>query len=157
MNPKTIISKTWRIIFITLSIFIVFGIYANNANAKIPVFFDFGGEVIAKIADFPDKPPFKTSDGHFFDAGVIYKQINIFWLPIWNYDVRWCGFINEVDKFVEMNRKELEQYAQLAHISLPENIEIPFEDQYGGKLMLALLAILIGFGIYMNKKKNIEE
>ena len=114
----------------------------NPANARKFVFFSWGGETIIKVADFPDTPSFQTSDGHYFDAGAMYKQVQIFFLPLWSYDFRWAGYIDE-ESYAELNKSELNRLALLANITLPSEIELPFWDRWGGKLVLALLSAVI--------------
>ena len=116
--------------------------FTSPASARKVVFFSWGGETIIKVADFPDAPSFQTSDGHYFDAGAIYKQVQIFFLPLWSYDVRWAGYIDE-ESYVELNKSELNGLALLASITLPPEIELPFWDRWGGKLVLALLLAVI--------------
>lgn len=111
-----------------------------------PVFFTFGGEKTHKIADFPDTEEFRTPDrlfGQFVDAGVIYKQITIFFLPLWNYDIRWAGYIPNSSQYVPLTRSELEELATRANVSLPLNPELPLWDRIGGKLILALLLVIL--------------
>ena len=99
------------------------------------MFFGWGGETIVKIADFPDTPNFQTTDGDYFDAGVMYKQITIFFLPLWNYDVRWTGYIDS-DYYVELSPEEIQEFAVVAEVSLLQApAALPFWDRYGGKLI----------------------
>lgn len=112
-----------------------------------PVFFSIGGEKTHKIADFPDTEEFQTPEGrlfrHFVDAGVIYKQITIFFLPLWNYDIRWVGYIPNSSQYVPLTRSELEELATRANVSLPLNPELPLWDRFGGKLIVALLLVIL--------------
>ena len=100
---------------------------------------------MVKVADFPDTSRFQTTDGRFFDAGLIYKQISVYSIPIWNYDVRWAGYING-SRYVDYNRSQLERLARIAQVSLPDDAELPFWDSYGGKLLVGFsLALLTGW------------
>ena len=106
------------------------------------MFFSWGGETVLKISDFPDTQAFQTPEGDFVDAGAIYKQITIFFLPLWNYDVHWTGYINS-ETYIELSRADLEELAHLAQISLPQDLVLPFWDRYGGKLVLSLLLLVV--------------
>ncbi len=114
------------------------------------VWWSWGGEVMAKIKDFPDTSEFKTADGHFFDAGLIYRQISVYSIPLWNYDVRWAGYIDDY-RYVDFDRKELEDIARKAQVSLPDEPELPFWDSYGGKMLVGgllfvgLLVVIAGW------------
>ena len=79
----------------------------------------------SKIADFPDTPDFQSADGHYVDAGVICKQIRVFFLPLWNYDIRWTGYVTE-DIYVPFHYAELQDLAYLAKIDLPVTPSLPF-------------------------------
>ena len=90
-----------------------------------------------------------------FDAGAIYKQVQIFFLPLWSYDVRWAGFINE-ESYVELSKSELNGFALLANITLPPEIELPFWDRWGGKLVLALLLAVIVLWSVLKVRSNTD-
>ena len=130
---------------VVMAIIMIIACYAQPIEAKssFPVFFSWGEETIVKIADFPDTPDFQTKDENYFDAGVIYKQITIFFLPLWNYDVRWTGYIDS-DYYVELSPEEMQDFAVVAEVSLSQAPALPFWDRYGGKLiLLVLLAVLL--------------
>ena len=106
------------------------------------IWWSWGGEVMVKVADFPDTPRFQTADGRFFDAGVIYKQISVYSLPLWNYDVRWAGYIGG-SRYVDVGKDQLMRLARIAQVSLPDDPELPFWDSYGGKMIIGFcLAVL---------------
>jgi len=115
----------------------------------IPIFFSWGGEKIIKVANFPDTEGFKTLEGKHLDAGYRYKQISLFFIPVWNYDGKWCGYIGESDHYLDISKTDL---ADLASINLPDSPSLPFWDSYGGKLLL--LGILLVFG--MAKKTQVS-
>ena len=110
-----------------------------------PVFFSIGGERTHKIADFPDTAEFQTSGvlRYYVDAGVVYKQITIFFLPLWNYDIRWAGYMPNTSQYVDMTRSELEELATRANVVLPRDPELPLWDRVGGKLVLGLLVVIL--------------
>ena len=113
----------------------------NQAAAKyVPVFFSWGGETVSKVADFPDTPAFRI-DGDYTDAGVIYKQIQVFFLPLWNYDIRWAGYI-DASTYIPFTYAELQELANQAGVELPAKPSPPFWEIYGGKLVLL---IVLGF------------
>ena len=147
-----VISAFRGLVCVLLTLFFVLG-FTIPASAGKVVFFSWGGETIIKVADFPDTPSFQTSDGHDFDAGAIYKQVQIFFLPLWSYDVRWAGYINE-ESYVELNKSELNGFALLANITLPPEIELPFWDRWGGKLVLALLLAVIVLWTVLKARSN---
>ncbi len=110
------------------------------AAKSAPVFFGWGGETVSKVADFPDTPAFQI-DGDYTDAGVIYKQIHVFFLPLWNYDIRWAGYI-DASTYIPFTHAELQALANRAGVELPAKPSPPFWESYGGKLVLL---IVLGF------------
>lgn len=123
------------------------------AAAKyVPVFFSWGGETVTKIADFPDTPTFQN-DGDYFDAGAIYKQIQVFFLPLWNYDVRWAGYINE-STYIPYPHEELKTLANLAGVALPAKPSLSFWESYGGKIVLFVIAV---FGMIVLLAKGSDD
>jgi hypothetical protein len=118
----------------------------SSAYAAKPIFFSFGGETIAKIADFPDTPEFQNQEGHYVDAGMRYKQISIFFIPVWNYDQEWCGYISD-KMYLDLSKEKLDELATAAHISLPSEFQVSFWDKIGGKLLLG--ALLIAYFLYL--------
>ena len=125
------------VVLLVLPVFIVTGMLANVMTIPSP--FGRGGAKLVKLAEFPDTDRFRTSDGEYFDIGVIYKQFVLFWIPVWNYDIRWTGYANE-SQYVDFDRSELRRLAHIAEVRFPSDIELPFWDRYGGKIL-----ILLGF------------
>ena len=120
---------------------ILFTAFKSNAA---PLFFSWGGEKIAKVVDFP---------GSDFDAGVRYKQVSIFFIPVWNYDAAFCGYIQKDDEYLPYSYSELSTIASENNISLKDDPEgnIPFWDKYGGKIVIA---VLIGLYVAFSAAKT---
>jgi hypothetical protein len=116
---------------------------AGQAHAGVfPVFYSWGGEKIIKVADFPDTEEWKTREDKYLDAGYRYKQITIFFVPIWNYDEQWCGYIGHTDYYLNLNKTQLDSYAAAAGVKLPDEPGLSFWELYGGKLLVAALVLL---------------
>ena len=131
-----------RVIFLI----VVFGSISSQVEARsAPVFFGWGGENISLVTDFPNTADFQTVDGKYVDAGVIYKQLTLFFLPAWNYDIRWVGYIGSDIHYVQLDRTKLEDLAQNAGLALPQEPSLPGWDAYGGKVILLLMAALVVF------------
>lgn len=107
-----------------------------NANAQE---FSWGGERIALIVDLPNTD-YYAINGALVDIGIIFKQIGIEGFSILNYNKRWCLFSGET--YWEMDKAELDEIAQEAGISLPSTMNLPFAEEWGGRL--TLLGIIIG-------------
>lgn len=111
----------------------------SYAEAKIPVFFSFSGEQISKVVDFPNTEEYQADENIYIDAGCIYKQVSIFFIPIWNYDVRWCASLDGSEEYIPYSREELSVFAAAANVTLPEEPTIDFWNKIGGKLVFLLL------------------
>ncbi|MFI5011293.1 MAG: hypothetical protein ACHQAY_03000 [Hyphomicrobiales bacterium] len=120
------------IIFISLAM-------PRSAQAA-PVFFGWGGETVIKVMDFPDTRTFKDGGQHF-DLGYRFKQITLFFIPVWNYDGQWCGYIpGDSSKYFDFDRAKLENLAETSvpSITLPAEPTIDWWDSYGGKIVVGL-------------------
>lgn len=111
--------------------------------AKVPVFFSWGGEHIAKVADFPDTPQFQTKDGQYVDPGYRYKQFKLFFVPVWNYGGKWCGYVGNSERYLDLHKQQLDELAAAVGMTLPESPALPFWDSYGGKLVLLSVVMLV--------------
>lgn len=128
---------------------------SQSAEARKPVFFSFGGEAMSKIQDFPNTETFQLEDGTYIDAGCIYKQVSILFIPIWNYDIRWCGYTGEDGTYFEATKEELDAMAKEANVTLAETPSLSFWHTIGGKLVF--LIIIGGFIAYSVLSSDEEE
>jgi hypothetical protein len=140
-----------RAMFITVSVVALLA-SASNAYAAKPVFFSFGGETVVKVADFPDTPEFQNTESHYVDAGMRYKQVSVFFIPVWNYDEQWCGYISDT-MYLDLSKERLNELATAAKITLPSEFKISFWDKVGGKLLF--IALLVAYVLYV-KIRNPE-
>src|SRR5262245_8540551 len=113
-----------------------------SAVEAAPVLFSFGSEEIIKVADFPNTEEFQLRRGEYVDAGYVYKQVTIFFIPVWNYDGRWAGYVGKEDFYLDFKKEELDQLANLANVKLPESPTLPFWHAIGGKIVIGLILLL---------------
>lgn len=119
---------------------------APSRAEAAPFIVGWGGEKIVTVAEFPDTGAFKSRGTHF-DLGYRFKQITLFFIPVWNYGGTWCGSIpGDSGHFFDFDRERLETMAQAAAISLPAEPAIGAWDRYGGKALIA--AIILGYGAF---------
>ena len=127
---------------------------STSAFAGPPVFFSWGGETIEKIADFPRTSEFQNGKNHI-DPGIRYKQIEIFFLPIYQYDFKYCGVIEgQKDSYLDLSKNDLDDLAKDAHINIPNTIDLGFWKEWGGRIILVLISIIY-FG-YAHFSKKLE-
>lgn len=121
---------------------VVFLVLASASVQAAPVLFSWGGEEIVKVADFPNTDEFEYSRGEYVDAGYVYKQVTIFFIPVWNYDGRWVGYVGKGKSYLELNKTQLDQLAQMANVKLPASPTLPFWHAIGGKIVFSLILLL---------------
>jgi len=103
----------------------------------------FGGEEIAKVADLPNTDEWMTDDGDHADLSVIYQQVWILWIPIWNWDARYCGSTARSRENTEFYPMDGDTSEFVSKYGSPEGM-IPFWDRIGGKLVWALIILIWG-------------
>lgn len=119
----------------------------TSAGAKIPFVLEYGREKIVKVADFPDWTYFQTTDQQYFDVGVLYKQVRIFLIPLWNYEIRWCGYLSD-EQYVPLTPLEVRNYARTAGVELPVSPPLPPWDEWGGKLVRLVVVGGAALGVW---------
>lgn len=112
----------------------------------------FGGEEIIKLVELPDVEQYRTDLGEHVDIGYIYKSVSILFVPIWNYDGRLCGYINDEGSYLNLSEDQIKDLAASAGVALPEQSYLDSWQLYGGKLVF-LLALIAGI-IYFKRKLN---
>lgn len=147
-----------KLFSITLLVLAFSLLNCQSAEARKSGFFSFGGEAMAKVQDFPDTEMFQAEDGVYVDAGCIYKQVSILFIPVWNYDIRWCGYTGEEDSYIIMTKEELDVLAKEADITLPDSPSLSFWHSFGGKLLfLVVIGGFIAYGILSPDEEEEEE
>lgn len=104
--------------------------------------FSWDGEKIAKVFELPDTDAYRTPDGEFADLGVIWKEVNIFFVPLVTYEERFC--------FVTRSSMREERYFNYDAAVLPSEVSsiigtassrIPSWNRLGGKFLLLLIVV----------------
>jgi|GEM_PF-3123375 len=116
-------------------------IMSVSINAK-PIFFGVGNEKIIKVADFPNTEEYKVASGQYIDAGYMYKQAHIFYIPVWNYGGRWAGYVGNDKLYLDLTKEELDELAKEANVKLPEAPSLSLWETVGGKSVFGLILIL---------------
>ena len=121
------------------------GLLAVTPERAQAFFFEWGGEKIIKAQDFPDTPEYQTETGAYVDAGYRYKQIAVLFMPLWNYDGEWCGYVGTEDEYWPLSRSDLEAIAAGAGLQLVDDPPIPAWDAYLGRIVFILATLLYFF------------
>ncbi|GMO28745.1 MAG: hypothetical protein Ta2B_09660 [Termitinemataceae bacterium] len=119
--------------------------------AGLPYSYSYDGEAIFLVTDLPNTDEWSI-EGKYVDLGIIYKQFKILFIPIWNYDKRWCLFQGET--YWTFSK---EDYAEMG-IIIPDSMSLPFTRKWGGFLVGIILIIVIYFKIkkiIRNKRGNV--
>lgn len=104
-------------------------------------FFEWGGEKIIKVMELPQNSVIETESGDsmHIDLGYIYKQVRVLFIPLWNYDGRWIGYIDDSGSYLPLTRLQLED---ISGVQLPSSSPISLWERLGGKILLASLVLL---------------
>ena len=146
---KTILSL---ILFVSLSLSV-----ANRAEA-IPIFYSWGGEKISTLVDLPnDSSTFADAKRGHVNIGCIYKQFSLFWIPIWNWDVRCCWqYEGDDSTYGELSDEDAKFFAADYGKKLPKPKPDLWNRMSGKVIILAFAAFLV-WGSIGGKKEDEEE
>lgn len=138
-----------KITLLTLALFVICNF--ANAKARIPVCFPC--EYIETTIDLPEETEFYGEDEKPLNVGYRYKQINILWIPIWNYEGEYC-FVNDTeDTYYDLTEEE-KAYLIENHKASFNGSPLSIWNKIGGKVILGGILLLILWGYLPSKKKN---
>lgn len=152
-----------KIIFIAVLSIAGLCFFANKAHSQIV--YSWGGEHTCTVVDLPnDDRTYHEKYDSYVNIGYIYKQLWVLWVPMWNWDGRYCLVVEgKEDTYIPLTddvRAYLEETftkEELDLEDLPGN-PIPFWDKIGGKLIwIAVIAFLIWGSVGKAKKKDEDE
>ena len=93
--------------------------------------------------------------GQYVDAGFCYQQFTLFFIPIWNYDQKWCGYIGSQEQYLDIHKAGLVALANSGGESsfnlLSKPPKLPFWDAIGGKLVFGVIFLVL---IFLPKGKD---
>jgi hypothetical protein len=104
---------------------------------------DRRGDKISLIAELPNTAEYAI-DGAFVDVGIVYNAIDYEGVSFFNFNKRWCLFNG--NSYWVMDKERLDEIAQLAGITLPKKIALPFWDEWGGRILLVSIGIVFILG-----------
>lgn len=103
---------------------------------------------IMKIGDFPEIELLHTEKG-YIKPGWCYKTYEVVFIPVWNTEGRYCGYISDEYYNDKLGRSELLKLAIATGSSTDwanKPPTLPWWDLFGGKLIIGglILAGIIG-------------
>ena len=110
-------------------------LFSMQASAKIPAFFQIDVEQVFKAQELPDTAYLLLEDGTYMDLGVFYKQLTVFFIPVWNYEIQWCGYVGNDTQLLILDEEALEGIVQATGLLFPNAPSLPFWPSIGGKLL----------------------
>lgn len=144
--------KKILLVFGSIVLFCVVSTQDASAKIRVPI---GTYEKITKVFDLPDNDEYKTEDGRNFDIGLKYQVYQFAFIPIYQEgEAELVGYLDD-DTYLALPAD------YLAELSKKENIEnldslttLPFWDAWGGKIVVALIILLIIYGMLPSKKKG---
>jgi hypothetical protein len=133
-------NKFLNIKYISVILLLLFSINIQADARGIPLRFTYGAEKMVKIQDLQSEK---------FALGAIYKQVALFGLPLWNYDKRLCGYIDNAN-YVELTKEQAAKIITDNNVKVPFMMGIPFWDLAGPKIILII--VIAGLFIYYSRK-----
>ena len=117
-------------------------------------------EKIVKVADLPDIPQLELEGNQYLDVGYCYKQFQLIFIPVWNYNEHYCGYVSD-DTYTETTKEELLEISNILEVDTSwDNGEpkVPMTDRVWGKVgLVALILIFLFYQMAKNKKQARHE
>ena len=142
--------KINRLLYFFAVIFCIFAFPSKASAAKIPFIYEYSTNNIHCIKELPQEFEMPSPSGNetvHYDLGIMYDQLNVLMIPIWNSDAYYCLYHKVSDDEIYYNEIS-EQDFQLFRSDfndIPEDPSLPFWDRIGGKLLFsAIIAIFLG-------------
>ena len=101
------------------------------------------GEKLSLVEDLPDTEKWQTETGTYKDAYIIYEQFTLFWIPMFNNNVRYV-LSSEGSVYYEFQDPSDKNDIESKHGS-PSSL-IPFWDRFGGKIIFGIPIFLLIIG-----------
>ena len=120
--------------------------------------FSWGGEKIIRVSDLPDNAstliPEGANAGRYLDIGVVYKRVEILFIPVWNYDIRYAGYVGNDTNYLNLPEYTLRAIARESGGTMPNEISLPFWDAVGGKLLFGGIVLLILLFSFVSRRRR---
>lgn len=139
-------ARTLRALTLALVATGVLAAAPQPAQAGVPIVYSTG-EVLSKVVTLPSDERFTTATGQHVDLGYRYRELSIFWIPLWQWDGKWCGHVGSDKEYIDLAPADVQAIVKEAGVTLPAN-PISFWHAWGGKLVAsAILLVLLMMGL----------
>ncbi|WP_027418447.1 hypothetical protein [Crocinitomix catalasitica] len=135
-----------------LSLSLLFTIQAN-AKAKIPVCFPC--EYIETTTVLPEDSEFIGEYDDQLNVGYKYDQINLLWIPIWNYEGQYCLVNAAEDTYYDITDEDKAILTETYGANLEGN-PLSIWSKIGGKLIILIILGLVVKGMLSSKDDEDE-
>ncbi len=125
-----------------------------SARARIPVCMPC--EYLETTLDLPAETEFIGESNDPLNVGYRFEQINIIWIPIWNYEGEYCLVNDAEDMYYDLTEDE-KAYLTETHQASFEGSPLSLWDKMGGKAIILIILALILWGAIPSKKNKEEE
>lgn len=111
-------------------------------------------EKSVKVADLPGEE-FTLPDGRRVAVGYCYEQFQLFWIPLWNWNEKYCGYVDE-KSYTTASYEELIGISKIMGLDTSWDdgkSKIPLWERIGGKVVLiAILLCLIAYSFFKKRR-----
>lgn len=140
-----------KIILSALTLFLI--CTSVVAKARIPLCFPC--EYIETTIDLPAETEFYGENENPLNVGYRYKQVNILWIPIWNYEGEYCFVNDSEDTYYDLTEEE-KTYLTENHDAKFDGSPLSIWNKAGGKVILGGIFFFILWGYLPSKNKDNE-
>lgn len=93
----------------------------------------------------------------FLDVGYCYKQLQVVFLPVWNWDERYCGYVND-NTYADVSLEELRTFAKALSADTAWDdgkAKISLWERVGGKAALVgIIGLLLGIRVWRKRRQS---
>lgn len=142
-NTLKIAFRSWCLIMSLLFSLLI------SMEAKADIIYS-NGETFIKVLDLPKEYEMEYNERIYHaDLGIRFHQFSLFWIPLFNYGEKKYVYLNERKDdyvYIELTSDDVNELQDIYGSSIvPSSPELPFWDEWGGKIVLFLI-LLVWYG-----------
>lgn len=127
------------------------------ARPKIPIGKFDKIEIVSYLPDVNEYLS-KEESNTYLDLGRLHQEYSIAWIPVWiTQEPKLVLTKPDSDRYYELSNEQLEKIISTNKLDKAQLLQLGFYTQYGGKIILFLVACLILYGFFgKDKKKDVK-